>query len=140
VLNLILALFLFFTLDLGLNGAPLATHCKLQMCLIVAPLVARKHWMTFDWKDLNVVKRLGVHWSYMGPAMSVSCCRRCLSMLATKLIAGVWYGGQWRLGRWVHDFEFFPIVAVLGVDHVHGRPMIGRCWAEKKIDGHSRCG
>jgi len=81
----------------------------------VAPLVARKHWMTFDWKDLNVVKSLAsplvISWGLDGQS---SCCRAVSSMLATELMQRVWYGAG-RLGRCFTNLNSFRLSAVFGV-------------------------
>jgi putative MATE family efflux protein len=133
VLNLILDPIFIFTLDLGLNGAAMATTVAFSIgVLIVAPLVARKHWMTFDWKDLNVVKSLASIGHIMGPAMVSQLLPPVSSMLATKLIAGFGTAAvaSWALGS---RFEFFSIVAVLALT-MSMPPMIGRLLGEKKID------
>ncbi|MGF1709904.1 MATE family efflux transporter [Vibrio kagoshimensis] len=133
VINLILDPIFIFTLDLGINGAAIATILAFGTgILIVAPKVTKKHWMTFDWHDLNIGKSVQSIGHIMGPAMISQLLPPVSSMFATKLLAG--YGATavaaWALGS---RFEFFSIVAVLALT-MSMPPMIGRMLGEKKLD------
>jgi putative MATE family efflux protein len=133
VLNLVLDPIFIFTFDLGLNGAAMATTVAFGLgTLIVAPKVARKHWVTFDWQDLNIGKSLASIGHIMGPAMISQLLPPVSSMLATKLIAGFGTAAvaSWALGS---RFEFFSIVAALALT-MSMPPMIGRLLGEKKIE------
>ncbi|RNF69974.1 MATE family efflux transporter [Marinomonas rhizomae] len=132
VLNLVLDPIFIFTFDLGLNGAAMATTLAFGLgTLIVAPKVARKHWITFDWKDLNIGKSLGAIGHIMGPAMISQLLPPVSSMLATKLIAGFGTAAvaSWALGS---RFEFFSIVAVLALT-MSMPPMVGRLLGANRI-------
>ena len=88
-------------MDLGINGAAIATIIAFGMgILIVAPKVAKKHWLTFDWQDLNIGKSVRSIGHIMGPAMISQLLPPVSSMLATKLLAS--YGtaavAAWALG------------------------------------------
>mgnify|MGYP000085043554 FL=1 len=133
VINLILDPIFIFTLDLGINGAAIATILAFGTGIfIVAPKVTKKHWMTFDWHDLNIGKSVQSIGHIMGPAMISQLLPPVSSMFATKLLAG--YGATavaaWALGS---RFEFFSIVAVLALT-MSMPPMIGRMLGEKKLD------
>lgn len=106
VLNLILDPIFIFTLDLGLNGAAIATIIAFGIgILIVAPKVTRKHWMSFDWHDLNITQSVKSIGNIMGPAMISQLLPPLSSMLATKLLAGFGTAAvaAWALGS---RFEF----------------------------------
>ncbi|MDC5706134.1 MATE family efflux transporter [Vibrio europaeus] len=125
LLNLILDPIFIFTLDMGINGAAIATILAFGIgILIVAPKVTRKHWMSFDWSDLNVVKSVRSIGNIMGPAMISQLLPPLSSMLATKLLAS--YGtaavAAWALGS---RYEFFAIVSVLALT-MSMPPMVGR--------------
>ncbi|MCG9578848.1 MATE family efflux transporter [Vibrio tubiashii] len=125
LLNLILDPIFIFTLDMGINGAAIATILAFGIgILIVAPKVARKHWMSFDWSDLNVVKSVRSIGNIMGPAMISQLLPPLSSMLATKLLAS--YGtaavAAWALGS---RYEFFAIVSVLALT-MSMPPMVGK--------------
>lgn len=133
VVNLILDPIFIFTLELGLNGAALATTLAFGVgVLIVAPLVQRKHWVSFDWKDLNVGQSLTSIGHIMGPAMVSQLLPPVSSMLATKLIAGFGAAAvaSWALGS---RFEFFSIVSVLALT-MSMPPMVGRLLGANRID------
>ncbi|WP_391091767.1 MATE family efflux transporter [Vibrio sp. NH-UV-68] len=124
-LNLILDPIFIFTFDLGINGAAIATILAFGIgILFVAPKVARKQWMSFDWNDLNVADSLRSISHIMGPAMVSQLLPPLSSMLATKLLAS--YGtaavAAWALGS---RYEFFAIVAVLALT-MSMPPMIGK--------------
>ncbi|ETX09642.1 Fis family transcriptional regulator [Marinomonas ushuaiensis DSM 15871] len=132
VLNLILDPIFIFTLDLGLNGAAIATILSFIIgLLIVASQVTRKHWVSFDWKDLNVGKSLASIGHIMGPAMVSQLLPSASSILATKLIAGFGTAAvaSWALGS---RFEFFIIVSVLALT-MSMPPMVGRLLGANKI-------
>ncbi|MDC5806023.1 MATE family efflux transporter [Vibrio europaeus] len=125
LLNLILDPIFIFTLDMGINGAAIATILAFGIgILIVAPKVTRKHWMNFDWSDLNVVKSVRSIGNIMGPAMISQLLPPLSSMLATKLLAS--YGtaavAAWALGS---RYEFFAIVSVLALT-MSMPPMVGK--------------
>ncbi|AIW16626.1 Fis family transcriptional regulator [Vibrio tubiashii ATCC 19109] len=125
LLNLILDPIFIFTLDMGINGAAIATILAFGIgILIVAPKVTRKHWMSFDWSDLNVVKSVRSIGNIMGPAMISQLLPPLSSMLATKLLAS--YGtaavAAWALGS---RYEFFAIVSVLALT-MSMPPMVGK--------------
>lgn len=125
VLNLILDPIFIFTLDMGINGAALATIIALGIgILVVAPKVTQKHWMSFDWSDLNVFKSMRSIGNIMGPAMISQLLPPLSSMLATKLLAS--YGtaavAAWALGS---RYEFFAIVSVLALT-MSVPPMVGK--------------
>lgn len=133
VLNLVLDPIFIFTFDLGLNGAAMATTVAFGLgVLIVAPQVARKHWVTFDWQDLHIGKSLASIGHIMGPAMISQLLPPVSSVLATKLIAGFGTAAvaSWALGS---RFEFFSIVAVLALT-MSMPPMVGRLLGAKKTD------
>lgn len=132
VLNLILDPFFIFTLDLGLNGAAIATIIAFGIgILIVAPKVTRKHWMSFDWHDLNITQSVKSIGNIMGPAMISQLLPPLSSMLATKLLAGFGTAAvaAWALGS---RFEFFAIVSVLALT-MSMPPMVGRLLGAKNI-------
>ena len=132
VLNLILDPFFIFTLDLGLNGAAIATIIAFGIgILIVAPKVTRKHWMSFDWHDLNITQSVKSIGNIMGPAMISQLLQPLSSMLATKLLAGFGTAAvaAWALGS---RFEFFAIVSVLALT-MSMPPMVGRLLGAKNI-------
>ncbi len=132
LINLVLDPIFIFTLDLGINGAAIATIIAFGMgILIVAPKVAKKHWLTFDWQDLNIGKSVRSIGHIMGPAMISQLLPPVSSMLATKLLAS--YGtaavAAWALGS---RFEFFSIVSVLALT-MSMPPMVGRMLGEKNL-------
>jgi len=132
VLNLVLDPIFIFTLDLGLNGAAIATIVSFVIgLLIVASQVTRKHWVSFDWKDLNIGKSLASIGHIMGPAMVSQLLPSASSILATKLIAGFGTAAvaSWALGS---RFEFFIIVSVLALT-MSMPPMVGRLLGANKI-------
>ncbi len=133
LLNLLLDPIFIFTFGLGLNGAAMATTVAFSLgLLIVAPQVANKRWMSFDWQDLNIRKSLAAIGHIMGPAMVSQLLPPVSSMLATKLIAGFGTAAvaSWALGS---RFEFFSIVAVLALT-MSMPPMIGRLLGEGRLD------
>jgi len=125
LLNLVLDPIFIFTLDLGINGAAIATILAFGIgILVVAPKVNNKQWMSFDWSDLNVVKSVRSIGNIMGPAMISQLLPPLSSMLATKLLAS--YGtaavAAWALGS---RYEFFAIVSVLALT-MSMPPMVGK--------------
>ncbi|WP_233407736.1 MATE family efflux transporter [Marinomonas spartinae] len=132
LLNLALDPIFIFTLHFGINGAAIATTVAFGVgVLIVAPQVARKRWITFDWKDLKVSKSLADIGHIMGPAMVSQLLPPVSSMLATKLIAGFGTAAvaSWALGS---RFEFFSIVSVLALT-MSMPPMVGRLLGEGRL-------
>ncbi|MEF1255346.1 MATE family efflux transporter [Vibrio sp. M260112] len=125
LLNLILDPIFIFTLDLGIDGAAIATIVAFGIGLVVvAPKVAAKQWLSFDWRDLDVAKSVRSIGHIMGPAMISQLLPPLSSMLATKLLAS--YGtaavAAWALGS---RFEFFAIVSVLALT-MSMPPMVGK--------------
>ncbi len=132
VLNLVLDPIFIFTLDLGLNGAALATTVAFGLgALVVAPQVSAKRWVSFDWRNLNVGKSLASIGHIMGPAMISQLLPPVSSMMATKLIAsfGTAAVASWALGS---RFEFFTIVSVLALT-MSMPPMVGRLLGANRI-------
>ncbi|MFB9135420.1 MATE family efflux transporter [Vibrio sp. AK197] len=132
VLNLALDPIFIFTLDLGINGAAIATILAFGIgILVVAPKVMSRHWVSFDWHDLNIVRSVGSISNIMGPAMISQLLPPLSSMLATKLLAtfGTAAVAAWALGS---RYEFFAIVAVLALT-MSMPPMIGRLLGAGKI-------
>lgn len=133
VLNLALDPIFIFTLGLGLNGAAIATILSFSIgVLIVALKVSRKHWVSFDWKNLNLEKSLISIGHIMGPAMVSQLLPSTASILATKLIAGFGTAAvaSWALGS---RFEFFILASVLALT-MSVPPMVGRLLGANKID------
>lgn len=132
LINLALDPIFIFTLDLGINGAAIATIIAFGIgILIVAPKVTKKHWLTFDWQELDISESVRSVGRIMGPAMVSQLLPPVSSMLATKLLAS--YGtaavAAWALGS---RFEFFAIVSVLALT-MSMPPMIGRMLGEKNL-------
>lgn len=125
ILNLILDPIFIFTFDLGIEGAALATILAFGIgVFVVAPKVSKRHWMLFDWSDLNVGKSIRSISHIMGPAMISQLLPPLSSMLATKLLAsfGTAAVAAWALGS---RFEFFAMVAILALT-MSMPPMVGR--------------
>ena len=125
LLNMVLDPLFIFTFDLGINGAAIATSIAFAIgILVVAPRVAKRHWMRFDWHDLDIKKSILDIAHIMGPAMLSQLLPPLSSMLATKLLAtyGTAAVAAWALGS---RFEFFSIVAVLALT-MSLPPMVGR--------------
>jgi putative MATE family efflux protein len=130
VLNLILDPIFIFTLDLGINGAAIATITAFGLgILVVAPRVRKNHWATAQWQDLNVKKSVQSIGNIMGPAMVSQLLPPLSSMLATKLLAGFGTAAvaAWALGS---RYEFFAIVSVLALT-MSLPPMVGRLLGAK---------
>ncbi|KAB1458290.1 MATE family efflux transporter [Vibrio panuliri] len=133
VINLALDPLFIFTFNLGINGAAIATIVAFGIgILVVAPKVARKQWICFDWHDLDLPASLKSIGNIMGPAMVSQLLPPLSSMLATKLLAG--YGtaavAAWALGS---RYEFFAIVSVLALT-MSMPPMVGRLLGANKIN------
>ncbi|CAM4166454.1 MATE family efflux transporter [Vibrio agarivorans] len=125
LLNLVLDPIFIFTLDMGINGAAIATIIAFGIgILIVAPKVVAKEWMCFKWADLDIGKSIRSLTNIMGPAMISQLLPPLSSMLATKLLAGFGTAAvaAWALGS---RYEFFAIVVVLALT-MSMPPMIGR--------------
>ncbi len=132
VLNLALDPLFIFVWDMGINGAALATIVAFAIgILVVAPKVFAKHWLSFDWRDLDVGRSIASISNIMGPAMVSQLLPPVSSMLATKLLAtfGTTAVAAWALGS---RFEFFAIVAVLALT-MSMPPMIGRLLGGRKL-------
>lgn len=133
LINLALDPLFIFTFDLGINGAAIATVVAFGLgILVVAPKVAAKQWVCFDWHDLDLIASLRSIGNIMGPAMISQLLPPLSSMLATKLLAG--YGtaavAAWALGS---RYEFFAIVSVLALT-MSMPPMVGRLLGAQKIN------
>ncbi len=133
LINLALDPLFIFTFDLGINGAAIATVVAFGLgILVVAPKVAAKQWVCFDWHDLDLMASLRSIGNIMGPAMISQLLPPLSSMLATKLLAG--YGtaavAAWALGS---RYEFFAIVSVLALT-MSMPPMVGRLLGAQKIN------
>ncbi|BFM50398.1 MATE family efflux transporter [Marinomonas sp. THO17] len=133
VLNALLDPLFIFTLDMGLNGAAIATSVSFGLgVLVVAPNVASKRWFSFDWQSLQLSKSMADIAHIMGPAMVSQLLPPVSSMLATKLIAsfGTAAVASWALGS---RFEFFAIVSVLALT-MSMPPMVGRLLGAYRIE------
>lgn len=130
VVNLILDPIFIFTLDLGINGAAIATIAAFGLgIIVVAPRVRKNHWAIAQWQDLNVKKSVRSIGNIMGPAMVSQLLPPLSSMLATKLLAGFGTAAvaAWALGS---RYEFFAIVSVLALT-MSLPPMVGRLLGAK---------
>ncbi|MGY3572755.1 MATE family efflux transporter [Vibrio paucivorans] len=130
LLNLIFDPIFIFYFDMGIEGATVATILAFSIgSLVVAPKILKKHWMSFDWSDLNIAKSLKEIGNIMGPAMISQLLPPISSMLATKLLAGFGTAAvaAWALGS---RFEFFAIVSVLALT-MSMPPMVGRLLGAK---------
>ncbi|PMH44503.1 MATE family efflux transporter [Vibrio sp. 10N.286.49.B3] len=133
IINMILDPLFIFTMDLGINGAALATIVSFGLgILVVAPKVVQRNWVSFQWQDLNIIQSLRSLANIMGPAMISQLLPPLSSMLATKLLAtyGTAAVAAWALGS---RFEFFSIVVVLALT-MSMPPMIGRLLGAGKIE------
>ncbi len=133
LINLALDPLFIFTFDLGINGAAIATVVAFGLgILVVAPKVATKQWVCFDWHDLDLMASLRSIGNIMGPAMISQLLPPLSSMLATKLLAGFGTAAvaAWALGS---RYEFFAIVSVLALT-MSMPPMVGRLLGAQKIN------
>ncbi|WP_087020980.1 MATE family efflux transporter [Thaumasiovibrio subtropicus] len=133
VINLVLDPIFIFWLDMGINGAALATILAFGIgSLIVYPKVISKQWLSFNWKTISISNSVGEIGRIMGPAMMSQLLPPVSSMLATKLIAGFGTAAvaSWAVGS---RFEFFAIVVVLALT-MSMPPMIGRLLGAKKFN------
>ncbi len=129
--NLVLDPIFIFTLDMGINGAAIATILSFIIGIImIAPKLVSRQWVTFNWQTLNLLQSVRSLLSIMGPAMVSQLLPPLSSMLATKLIAGFGTAAvaAWALGS---RFEFFVIIAVLALT-MSLPPMIGKLLGAKK--------
>lgn len=132
VLNLLLDPLFIFVFDLGINGAAIATILAFGIGVaVVLPKVYNKHWMSYEWHDLDIVASVKSIGHIMGPAMLSQLLPPLSSMLATKLLAsfGATAVAAWALGS---RFVFFAIVAVLALT-MSMPPMIGRMLGAGKL-------
>lgn len=133
LLNIALDPLFIFTFNLGINGAAIATLLSFLIgLLIVIPKVWVKHWVSFDWKDLDIYRSIISLSHIMGPAMVSQLLPPVSSMLATKLLAsfGTTAVAAWAIGS---RYEFFAIVAVLALT-MSMPPMVGRLLGAKQYD------
>ncbi|XAW87681.1 MATE family efflux transporter [Vibrio sp. CDRSL-10 TSBA] len=132
VLNLVLDPLFIFVFDFGINGAAMATIVAFGIgIVIVAPRVSSKHWMLFDWSDLDIAQSIRSIGHIMGPAMLSQLLPPLSSMLATKLLAGFGTAAvaAWALGS---RYEFFAIVSVLALT-MSIPPMVGRLLGSNQV-------
>lgn len=132
LLNLVLDPIFIFVFDLGIDGAAIATILAFGIgIVIVSPRVSAKHWMLFDWSDLNIGQSIRSIGHIMGPAMLSQLLPPLSSMLATKLLAGFGTAAvaAWALGS---RYEFFAIVSVLALT-MSIPPMVGRLLGSNKV-------
>lgn len=123
--NIALDPIFIFSLDLGINGAAIATLLSFSIgLLVVAPKVWAKQWISFDWSDLHIGDSVRSLTNIMGPAMISQLLPPLSSMLATKLLAsfGTTAVAAWAIGS---RYEFFAIVGVLALT-MSMPPMVGR--------------
>ncbi|KGK11590.1 MATE family efflux transporter [Vibrio navarrensis] len=131
-LNLALDPLFIFTLDMGIEGAAIATIVAFGFgILVIAPRLQRNSWISFAKDDLNVSASVAAIGHIMGPAMISQLLPPVSSMLATKLIAGFGTAAvaSWALGS---RFEFFTLVGVLALT-MSMPPMVGRLLGAKKF-------
>lgn len=131
-LNLALDPLFIFTLDMGIEGAAIATIIAFGFgILVIAPRLQRNSWISFAKDDLNVSASVAAIGHIMGPAMISQLLPPVSSMLATKLIAGFGTAAvaSWALGS---RFEFFTLVGVLALT-MSMPPMVGRLLGAKKF-------
>lgn len=132
LLNAVLDPIFIFVLDLGLNGAAMATILAFATgIVIVSRKVIGNHWVSFDWRDIRVVRSVLDIAHIMGPAMVSQLLPPVSSMLATKIVAGFGTAAvaSWALGLRV---EFFVLVSVLALT-MSLPPMIGKLLGAKDI-------
>ncbi|WP_428651684.1 MATE family efflux transporter [Photobacterium satsumensis] len=133
LLNMVLDPLFIFTFDMGLVGAAWATVVAFGVGMIaVFPKVIQRHWLSFDWKGLDVLASVKELVNIMAPAMLSQLLPPLSSMLATKLVAG--FGAAtvaaWALGS---RLEFFSIVIILALT-MSMPPMVGRWLGKGEID------
>lgn len=132
LLNLVFDPIFIFTLDMGINGAAVATILAFGIgIIIVAPQVSRKQWLCYNWDDLDIAKSIRSIANIMGPAMISQLLPPLSSMLATKLLAGFGTAAvaAWAVGS---RYEFFAIVSVLALT-MSMPPMVGRLLGAGKL-------
>lgn len=133
LLNLVFDPIFIFTLDMGINGAAIATILAFGIgILVVAPKVSRKQWLCYNWDDLDIAKSIRSIANIMGPAMISQLLPPLSSMLATKLLAGFGTAAvaAWAVGS---RYEFFAIVSVLALT-MSMPPMVGRLLGAGKLN------
>lgn len=133
LLNLVFDPIFIFTLDMGINGAAIATILAFGIgILVVAPKVSRKQWLCYNWDDLDIAKSIRSIANIMGPAMISQLLPPLSSMLATKLLAGFGTAAvaAWAVGS---RYEFFAIVSVLALT-MSMPPMVGRFLGAGKLN------
>lgn len=125
VLNFILDPIFIFQLNMGIQGAAIASTLAFSVGFsILIYQIIKQDWLSFDFSDLNIKQNLQKISHIMGPAMVSQLLPPLSSMLATKLVAG--FGSAtiaaWALGS---RYEFFAIVTVLALT-MSMPPMIGK--------------
>lgn len=125
LLNIALDPLYIFVFDWGLPGAAWATITAFGIgALIIYPALLKRHWISFELRQLNLLNTLKQLNGIMAPAMVSQLMPPAAAMLATALVAG--FGSAavaaWGLGT---RLEFFSIVVVLALT-MSMPPMIGR--------------
>ena len=132
IINLLLDPILIFVLDLGINGAAIASILSFFITIVITALklIPRK-WVTFKWQNLNKLNTLKTINHTMIPAMISQLLPPIASVIAIKILAifGSAAVGAWAIGS---NFEFFTLVAVLALTMAMP-PMIGKLLGQKRL-------
>lgn len=125
LLNIALDPLYIFVFGWGLPGAAWATITAFGIgALIIYPALLKRQWISFELRQLSLIKALKQLNSIMAPAMVSQLMPPASAMLATAMVAG--FGSAavaaWGLGT---RLEFFSIVVVLALT-MSLPPMIGR--------------
>lgn len=125
LLNIALDPLYIFVFGWGLPGAAWATITAFGIgALIIYPALLKRQWISFELRQLDLLKTLKQLNGIMAPAMVSQLMPPASAMLATALVAG--FGSAavaaWGLGT---RLEFFSIVVVLALT-MSMPPMIGR--------------
>ncbi|WP_246624633.1 MATE family efflux transporter [Oceanobacter mangrovi] len=133
LINMALDPLFIFGLDMGLNGAAIATCLAFITGIgIVYVRVQRQQWLEFHFDALDLKTALPEMFHIQAPAMLSQMMPSISALLATKLLAG--FGStavaMWALGS---RFEFFSIVVVLALT-MSLPPMVSRAWGAGQLD------
>jgi len=125
LLNIALDPLYIFVFGWGLPGAAWATITAFGIgALIIYPALLKRQWISFELRQLSLIKALKQLNGIMAPAMVSQLMPPASAMLATAMVAG--FGSAavaaWGLGT---RLEFFSIVVVLALT-MSLPPMIGR--------------
>jgi len=132
ILNMLLDPLFIFTFDLGIVGAAWATIVAFSIgILVICPLVIKRHWMNFNWKNLDIYTSFKELGHIMAPAMLSQLLPPLSSIFATKLVAGF---GAATVAAWAlaSRLEFFSIVVVLALT-MSMPQMVGRLLGKNDI-------